>query len=109
MVNVRKCGVDRILYVSDIDVKLLLLSKYTRVLKERAALNVSQGFQHWKAALICGIVILLKLDNDMGVLTVCGVLHWSVLHRSVFDIFNFLRGHPVVLCYNIVMNKVSQT
>jgi signal recognition particle subunit SEC65 len=40
MVIVRKCGVERILYVSDIDVKLLL-SKYRRVLKERAVLESS--------------------------------------------------------------------
>jgi len=39
MVIVRKCGVEGILYVSDIDVKFLLLNKYRRVLKERAVLE----------------------------------------------------------------------
>jgi len=38
---VRKCGVERILYVSDIDVKLFLLNKYRRDLKERAVLESS--------------------------------------------------------------------
>jgi len=41
MVIVRECGIERILYVSDIDVKLLLLNKYRLVLKERALLESS--------------------------------------------------------------------
>jgi hypothetical protein len=43
MVIVGKCGVERILHVSDIDVKLLLLNMYIyrRALKERAVLESS--------------------------------------------------------------------
>lgn len=90
MVNVRKCGVERILYVSGTDVKLWWLNKYRRVLKERAVLNVCHGFSIGKqqSASIFGIVILLKADNDMCDLTACGVVHWSV-----FDILDFWRGH----------------
>jgi len=74
-----------------IDVKLLLLNKYKRVLKERAVLESSSQ-----------PLYLELLFVDMCVLTACGVVHWTV-----FDIINFWRGHSVVVCNNIATKSVK--